>query len=342
MANYELQMAAMTKKMQILDYQDEVYGAVQIEEPVILAVMDSAAMRRLDGVLQHGISGLIGLTGPITRRDHSIGAMLLVRRLGGSLIEQLAALLHDVSHTAFSHVIDYVFHGQDSQSYHDEMKESYLVGTDIPAVLAEHGYDWHDFLDESQYPLLEQPSPALCADRLDYFLRDGPGLGMMTAEQIQETLPHLIVHDGRIGVDDTATARWLGDSFMAADKASWANFQEVGLYELTAQAIRIALDKGILEQDDIWGTDEPAWAKLQNAADPELRSIIGLIRPETQFVWDEEKPDFRISTKLRTIDPDVLVDGMFRPLSTIDKEFGRRRMAYLNGRSGKWPMRIVR
>jgi HD superfamily phosphohydrolase len=36
--------------------------------------------------------------------------MLLVRRLGASLEEQIAALLHDVSHTAFSHVIDSVDH----------------------------------------------------------------------------------------------------------------------------------------------------------------------------------------------------------------------------------------
>jgi HD superfamily phosphohydrolase len=224
----------------MIEYQDEVYGKVPIEEPVILAVMDSAAMRRLDGVLQHGISGLIGLTTPITRREHSIGAMLLVRRLGANLQEQLAALLHDVSHTAFSHVIDYVFHGHNSQSYHDEMKESYLKRTDIPEVLAKYGFDWRDFLDEGRYTLLEQPSPALCADRLDYFLRDGPGLGVMTAEEIQEALPHLIVHDGRIGVDDVDVARWLGEAYMAADKASWANFHEVGLYELTARAIRIA------------------------------------------------------------------------------------------------------
>jgi hypothetical protein len=325
----------------MITYQDDVYGTVQIAEPVILAVMDSAAMRRLDGVQQHGISGLIGLTLPITRRQHSIGAMLLVRHLGASLPEQLAALLHDVSHTAFSHVIDYVFHGHNSQSYHDEMKESYLQGTDIPAVLAEYGFDWRDFLDESRYTLLEQPSPTLCADRLDYFLRDGPGLGLMTAEQIQATLPHLIVHDGRIGVDNLDVARWLGDTYMAADRASWANFQEVGLYELTAQAIRFALEKKILLEDDIWGTDEPAWAKLQASVEPELQILIDLIRPETQFVWDDENPDFRISTKLRTIDPDVLLNGAFQPLSTLDAEFGRRRINYINTHSGKWPMRIV-
>ena len=52
--------------------------------------------------------------------------------------------------------------------------------------------------------------------------------------QIGHALDHLIVHDGRIGVDEIEVARWLAYTFIAADKASWANFREVGLYEVTA------------------------------------------------------------------------------------------------------------
>ena len=58
------------------------------------------------------ITALLGITQPITRYEHSVGVMLLARRVGGGLREQVAALLHDVSHTAFSHVIDHVFHDQ--------------------------------------------------------------------------------------------------------------------------------------------------------------------------------------------------------------------------------------
>jgi hypothetical protein len=164
----------------------------------------------------------------------------------------------------------------------------------------------------------------------------------MTAEQIAWALEHLIVHDGRIATNNMEAARWLGETFMAADQASWANFHEVGLYELTARAIRIALERGILVEADIWGTDAPAWAKLQAATDPDLQELMALIRPETQFEWDEQNPDFRISTKLRTIDPDVLVEDQLQPLSDLDPDFGRRRMVYLNSRAGKWPMRIVK
>lgn len=321
-------------------YNDTVYGKIQISEPVLLDLMASTAMTRLKGVLQHGISALIGITEPITRFDHSVGAMLLVRRLDGSLPEQMAALLHDVSHTAFSHVIDYVFDGHDSQSYHDEMKEEYLIGTDIPAILQCHGYDWHDFLHEADYPLLEQPSPRLCADRLDYFLRDAQGLGLATAVHIQAMLNHLVVAEGRIATDDVAAAQWLGDTFMAADDASWSNFREVGLYELAAQAIRRGLALGVITEADFWTTDEPCWQKLHSAPDPELQRLLKLVSPDTGFFWDEDEPTFWVSTKLRAIDPDVLINGRLHPLSALNPHFASRRHDYLRAKQGKWPMRV--
>ncbi len=48
---------------------------------------------------------------------------------------------------------------------------------------------------------------------------------------------------------------------------------------------------------------------------------VGLISPDTDFVWDEDNPTFRISTNLRTIDPHALGDGRLRPPSAIDGEF---------------------
>ncbi len=326
---------------------DRLYGEVEINEPLLLDLLASAALQRLQGVLQHGISGLIGITRDTTRFEHSVGVMLLVRRLGADLEQQVAALLHDVSHTAFSHVIDYVFDGHDSQDYHDLHKAEFTASTDIPEVLARYGYNWCDFVcldDEGlaqRYPLLEQPAPSLCADRLDYFLRDSHDLGLASFQQIQRALRHLQVHQGRIVVNDLRIARWLGETFIAADQASWANFREVGLYELTAQAIRRALAIGVLSEQDLWGTDQPAWQKLLGCHDEEIRRLTRLVAPSTRFAWDETHPTFLVSTKLRTIDPPVLVNGSVRPLSEIEPAFGRTRRSYLERSAGKWPVRVI-
>jgi hypothetical protein len=324
-----------------MKYEDVVYGSVPITESILLQLIQSAAMQRLKGVLQHGISGLIGITQPISRFEHSLGAMLLVRRLGATLEEQIAAMLHDVSHTAFSHVIDYVYDGHDSQSYHDEKKAEYVAQTDIPAVLAEHSYDWHDFLHEENFPLLEQPAPRLCADRLDYFLRDSRGLGLAVTADIRFALDHLVVADGRIATDNLQAAQWLGYTYMMADDASWSNFREVGVYELMAQALKIALEIGLISEADFWRTDQPVWDILQAHPDPQLQEMLRLVSPHTRFVWDEMNPTFYVSTKIRSIDPDVMVEGECRPLSSLDPDFARHRADYHGRKEGKWPMRVV-
>jgi hypothetical protein len=133
----------------------------------------------------------------------------------------------------------------------------------------------------------------------------------------------------------------LGYTFIQADQASWANFREVGLYEVAAFAIRRGLEIGVLTEDDIWGEDLPAWEKLRASSDPELQYHFKRVHADTRFVWDEENPDFWVSTKLRSIDPDVLVDGQVVPLSSIDNEFADHRGMYISHNSGKWPMRVV-
>lgn len=324
-----------------MNYNDPIYGLTAIDEPVLQDLIQSQAVQRLHGVLQHGITGLIGLTEPITRFEHSLGAMLIVRRLGGSLREQIAALLHDVSHTAFSHVIDHVLGSPNEQSYHDEMKEAYMAKTDLPQILAQHAYNWADFVDEAAFLLLEQPAPRLCADRIDYFLRDCQGLGLATQADIDRAVAALLVADGRIALNDLDVARWFGDTYMQADDASWANFREVGLYELTAQAIRQGLAAGAIVQDDFWQTDDVLWQKLQAHDDAYLQELLALVSVETQFEWDKANPAFIVQTKLRAIDPDVWHEGGLRPLSSLDPNFAARRQDYLSRKQGAWPMRVV-
>jgi len=320
---------------------DPVYGPLEISEPVLLDLLETQALRRLTGVLQHGITGLIGVTSPTTRWQHSLGAMWLVRSLGGSLQEQIAALLHDVSHTAFSHVIDYVYHDHQGQSYHEEQKAWYVEQSDLPATLTRHGYDWRDFLDEAAYPLLEQPAPALCADRVDYFLRDGVDLALLSPAEIDQILQHLVVAQGRMAVDSLAVAQVMAYQFIAADDKSWANFAEVALYELTAQALRLALDLGAITEADFWGVDETLWRKLSACQNADLQYTLQLISPTTKFEWAESDSTFRVGTKIRTIDPDVVVDGGLHPLSTLDPDFAAYRRDYLQRKAGLWPIKVV-
>lgn len=322
-------------------YRDSIYGEVRIDDPLLRELMGSQALQRLRGVLQHGVTALIGVTDGFSRYEHSVGAMLLVRRLGAGREEQIAALLHDVSHTAFSHVIDYVFGQHDGQTYHEEQKEAYVAGSDIPSILERHGYDWRDFLDEGRFALLEQDAPALCADRVDYFLRDLNFLGLADVDRIEPVLAALVAHDGRMVVTDLDVARWLAYTFIEADRASWSHPREVGLYQLTADAIRIARDQGELDSNDLWLTDRALWEKLRHSRSDQVRRAVQRVSPATRFVFDHEAADFQVAPKVRSIDPDVLLSGRLAPLSSLDRSFARFRDDYLASKRGSWPMRVA-
>src|SRR3954466_12988600 len=74
-------------------YDDPIYGPESIAEPVLLDLLGSEGLGRLKGVLQHGVTALLEITKPITRYEHSVGVMLLARRVGGGPREPVAAPL---------------------------------------------------------------------------------------------------------------------------------------------------------------------------------------------------------------------------------------------------------
>lgn len=81
-------------------------------------------------------------------------------------------------------MIDYVF-DNDNESYHEEIFSSVVKNSEIPAILAKHGYNYEDILlDDSKWTLLERSAPELCADRVDYTLRDMYTYGYISLEEV--------------------------------------------------------------------------------------------------------------------------------------------------------------
>lgn len=133
---------------------DEIYGTFEIE-PILEALIKSQPVQRLKGIHQGGASYLVNSAWNGTRYDHSIGTMLLIRLLEGSIEEQIAGLLHDVSHTAFSHVVDFALE-LEAEDYHEVIYEELILSSDIPMLLEDAGYNVHDLLfNELRWTILE-------------------------------------------------------------------------------------------------------------------------------------------------------------------------------------------
>ena len=118
------------------------------------------------------------------------------------------------------------------------------------------------------YPLLERPLPLLCADRLDYFLRDGLACGVLTPREVARILDHLTVVDSTIVLTDLAVAREAAALFEEMNRDWWASPTEAFIYNEFADALREGFRLGAITDDDLLTEDAKVLAKLDAASSP--------------------------------------------------------------------------
>lgn len=322
-------------------FTDPIYGQISFPEPLLIALMQASAVQRLAAIHQGGITAYIKPTRKTTRLEHSLGVAALLRRLGSDVEEQAAGLVHDVPHTAFSHVIDFVFPNSE-HDYHEKNSDALILESDLPQVFAGYNLDWRKVTDSAHYSLLEQPLPRLCADRLDYFLRDGVvDVGTFTVHDASAFLEHVRVWEDEIVIDDIDAARWLGEEFIRLDTICWCSPQEVGWYAVMARALRSAMDLGLLAEADFRSTDAVILDKLKTAGEPEIDRWLRLLRPDVDFERVVGPADLNTLPKVRAVDPPVLQHGRTVPLSQLDSAFAQHRASYIKGKQGAWSLRIL-
>tara|TARA_Y100000310_G_scaffold345746_1_gene469164 strand:+ start:8936 stop:9910 length:975 start_codon:yes stop_codon:yes gene_type:complete len=306
---------------------DKVYGSQTIDDPLILELIETKEFQRLKGVNQYGAWHLLKEEVFSSRYDHSLGVYFLLKKLGASKEEQVAGLLHDIAHTAFSHVIDYVYDAGKTQHIHEEFAEQVLHQSAIPKILEKHGMKVDEIIQESNFKLLERNIPDLCADRTDYFLRDALFSKRINDKDVKDFLNALTVHDNQIVFSNKDQAIKMSFIFIEMCKELWSPPIPVGSFQLLADVFKLALQKNIIVQDDFFITDNELIDKLKASQDEEILTKLSKISYDHIELASKEDHDFHVLSKPRYIDPKVIVNNelkrasFFEPLITtnIDK-----------------------
>jgi len=277
----------------MIQVNDFLYGKVDLPE-VFDDLLNTEVLKRLAGVHQSGAIYLVNPDICHSRLEHAIGVMILIKKLGGSELEQIAGLLHDISHTAFSHVGDYVFDNID-EDYHEKVFAEILYNSEIPDVLLKHGYNASQII-YGEFNILEQPLPALCADRLDYTLRDSFYAGLISRQRILTFLNAVTLNDGKIAINAEEEVLWVNDVFKRLNDEVF----NLPLYLFAngkmAQLIKDFLAKGILIEKDLFKTDTLLLNKIRsNYLGYEAIKSIKQLKGFSEFIRHGDVP--RVKTR---------------------------------------------
>jgi HD superfamily phosphohydrolase len=292
-----------------MQINDRVYGQIEINNQVILDLINSKPFQRLKGINQSGAANYFQPIRNVTRYEHSIGTWYLAYKFERSIEEQIACLLHDIPHTAFSHVIDIVMNDE-KHEFHDEFFEKIIVESEIPSILEKNNIKLDEILNKENFPLLDNELPDVSIDRLDYFLRDGISVGFLPQSIALNILGEIAVKDSTFYFKTNDTAALSCILFREFSRLIWLDPISHGGFYILADILKTALKLGIITEEDFWLTDKEVMNKIENSRNKELVEKLNLLSPSTNMLYAEkEAADYYGSNKPRCIDPLFLKNG---------------------------------
>lgn len=264
-----------------------------------------------------------------TRYDHSIGTALIVWRFTGSTAQTLAALFHDIATPCFAHVVDFMRNDHMTQESTEDRTREIIAGSEtLGSVLRKYGLEEDDAADYHQYPIADNDSPKLSADRLEYTFGNLVNFGKCTKAQMTGMLDDLIVGRNESGEEELMfrtfeQARLFAFGALDMGKIYVSDEDRFSMQAL-AELLKEAVRQGVISMRDLW-TDEPAVIQ-KLCADPEFRKRWIHFRGYREIIRGQED-GIIVRAKKRYIDPAVEDRGR---MSVLDPEFREATAQFLN------------
>lgn len=304
------------------------YGKIDVAEPVLIELLNCSAIQRIKNVRQYGIRSIVdGYGDKYTRYEHCVGVWALLRMHGASLEEQIAGLLHDASHTVFSHVGDFLFKQADCQkSYQDDIHDNFLEKMGVDKIVNKYGLRLEDVVPKDGiHVALDQSLPDICADRLEYNIQEGLLAGILNKEDVLNILANVKFEKGKWFFTDVASAAKLAKASLHGTRFIWGGPMSYVMDTLTAKALRRSIELGIITMDDIhYSVDDVVWNKVCQSNDQEIADLTKKIKNSKNIFYmaDKDNHDVFVRSKFRGINPLVRAcDGSLKRLTELDSSF---------------------
>ena len=269
-----------------------------------------------------------------TRYEHSIGVALIIWHFTKDIKQSIAGLLHDISSPVFAHVIDFLNGDHETQESTEEKTEEIIANSmEIQEILKKYNLNTKDVYDYHMYPIADNDSPLLSADRLEYTLGNAFYYGFKSMEEIKKMYEDLVVSINEFGQSEI--------SFSTLDKAiefTSVSIENSKVYssnidrfsmQYLAYLLKFAVNKRVICMKDLYTVEDEVVDKLKK--DEELKSMWKDFTKLSQIFTSKEKPEYgywvNIPAKKRYINPQVVSQGR---VSSLSKNLSREIDDFLN------------
>lgn len=278
--------------------------------------------------------------GSYHRYEHSLGVALIVWHFTHDLKQAVSGLLHDIATPVFAHVIDFLCGDYlQQEATEDGTSERIEADPQLMSGLKRFCLSLEDVNDYHRYPIADNDSPRLSADRLEYTIGNilHYGFGTQAAvDGIYQDLAVLQDENGvpELGFEHAEAAKAFSNLSLKCSRL-YVSAEDRYAMQRLSELIREAVEQGVLNPDCLYSTEPEVIKKLNS-------------EPVTRNAWNDysamsqvtitEHPEGCLNPRIvyakkRYIDP--LIQGKGR-VSEYCSEYRDELQQYLEETQNVW------
>ena len=212
----------------------------------------------------------------------------------------------------------------EKENYNDDTLGEHIRQPEIRNILLRYGLDVEKISkpgEGSNYPLLERTLPDLCADRIDYALREGIYWYLPEAKRY---LDYLMVHDHEFIFSSRIEAKSFGEHYLKCYREYWGSAEWRIRYYFLSKALKEAMKDGMIGMKDLYLKEEELIGKMRKEGTAEENRCILLALGNFSFEVNDTGDIFLGKMKKRYVDPKFIEEGKVRRLSEVDEAFKKQ------------------
>ncbi len=274
---------------------------------------------------------------------HSIGVALIIWHFTHDKKQTLSGLFHDIATPTFKHCIDFMNGDSEVQESTEERTEQIIQNSkEIMALLERDKIDLKEVSDYKIYPIADNNTPRLSADRFEYTLSGGLyQTRVFELENIRQYYNNIIITKNEDGLDELAFKDLkICESFIHDISKLWPRWveDEVRLcMQFIADIIKSMNKKGFITIDDLYVLSENDVIKMiQTCKDHYIRDAFENYQNATRaFVYKSDEPNNEIyctsvKGKKRYINPLVTLNKEVKRIKDVSKLANEDINSFLN------------
>lgn len=279
--------------------------------------------------------------------NHSVGVALIIWNFTKSKVQTLSGLFHDIATPSFKHCIDFMNGDAEHQESTEERTEEILKNSkQIVNLLNRDGIKIEEISDYHIYPIADNSTPQLSADRFEYTFSNGIFLFQAwTLEEVAKYYNDIVILKNENGIDELGfKTPQICKEYVHKILPIFANYDSdntVTVMQFFADMVKSMNVKGYITVDDLYKmVDNDVINRILSCDDEYLKDCFVKFQNATSIISSEEpikgKYCTSIKGKIRYIVPLVENNGLACRITEIYPESKQEVQDYLNIKHAKY------